>query len=95
MAKITASGETMYGRAAVEITGGKEVEQISCDNAFLKGIIEGDIRTRVNTIANYAPPSGSMLQAYATICRYFGHKNVKTEGNVGTLPSSMEKDVIY
>lgn len=95
MAKITATGKTIYGKADVKIIGSKNVEKIICDNTLLKAIIDGDIKSRKNSIANYAPPANSMLQAYATLCRYFGENNVKTDTDIVELPESDEEGAIY
>ena len=95
MSRIFAKGMTPHGEATIKINGNKTVESIECDNLILKYIIYDDIKNRENLVANYAPPSNSMLQAYATLCRYFGYANVKIEGDIGKIPSADKKGAIY
>ena len=96
MATITASGTTKYGKATAKVKGDKYVEKVECDNDLLLIMIKEDIHNAENIIANYAPPANTMLQAYATLRRYFGYQNIKKQGDIGEIPAADNKErVIY
>ena len=94
MAVITAKGKTEFGEISVRITGETKVSEIVCEPERYRTIFESDIDSGRCWMANgYYPDPGTMLQAYACCCTWFGYGNVAVNGKLPEM--EYEKGVIY
>lgn len=96
MATITAQGNVdRYGKAKITVTSDSSEElKITGEPGALVTAYREGIESGEGYMANaYYPEPGTMLQAYALACNLFGYRNVKVDGDIGTIPS--EEGVVY
>ena len=103
LATIHANGNVyshgdVLGKMETIIKGDEYVESISFSRSFLEDIIKREIREGKNQLLPcFRPKGNSMLQALATIQKYYKQEDIRVEGEIPgkVYDDDTEDGVIY